>query len=421
MGSISWSSPFSSFGLSKLCAQDPTPVGRRTPKPHIVKPSIGAQLASAILDPRYQRVFHIALLAGLLYAGLYPFNFFPSNQVSWLQGQRGVRFGGYGEVRGVWAAPPERLPDASEGGLGFTVELWVTCSQAGPYINDLLSIYQSRDREPFAVEQSSTDLVIAGVVRNPQGQQKFRHMNIDDVFLPGASRFVTISTSKEATILYIGGLRQKTYPEMELAPENFRGTLLLGQTARAHQEWHGDIRGLAFYPKALTADEVAENYNAWRQGNWQELRTRASAVRIYPLDEGRGSVLHNRGNVGGDLIIPDSLRALHPVILAFPTRTDVTNLSDATLNLIGFVPLGGLLVLYLKNGGWTHARATAAAVGAGFVVSLFIELLQVFLPSRDSSLLDLINNTLGTGLGAWLGLNAWPRLRKMKHASLSRR
>jgi VanZ family protein len=29
-----------------------------------------------------------------------------------------------------------------------------------------------------------------------------------------------------------------------------------------------------------------------------------------------------------------------------------------------------------------------------------IELLQVYLPSRDSSLLDVINNSVGTALGA---------------------
>ncbi len=38
----------------------------------------------------------------------------------------------------------------------------------------------------------------------------------------------------------------------------------------------------------------------------------------------------------------------------------------------------------------------------GFCVSLTIELTQAYLPTRGSSLLDVINNTLGTAIGAFL-------------------
>jgi VanZ family protein len=40
------------------------------------------------------------------------------------------------------------------------------------------------------------------------------------------------------------------------------------------------------------------------------------------------------------------------------------------------------------------------AVVAGFVVSFAIEYLQAYLPSRDSSMRDLITNTLSTLIGA---------------------
>ena len=44
--------------------------------------------------------------------------------------------------------------------------------------------------------------------------------------------------------------------------------------------------------------------------------------------------------------------------------------------------------------------AVVLAVVAGFAVSLAIEWLQAYLPSRDSSLRDLICNTFGTFVGA---------------------
>ena len=39
------------------------------------------------------------------------------------------------------------------------------------------------------------------------------------------------------------------------------------------------------------------------------------------------------------------------------------------------------------------------AIAVGFAVSLAIELTQVWLPGRDSSLLDLTTNTMGSAIG----------------------
>jgi len=377
-----------------------------------VKPRIGVRLAVAsVSEARFRHVL-LALLASLLVAGLFPFNFLPANQVSWLQGTRGVRFYGYGEVRALQTAPGD-LTDSAEAGSGTTVELWIGCEGAGPEVSGVLAVYHSRDRKPFAIEQSMTDLILGGVVRDPQGRPEFRHMSLDEVLDAGAQHFVTITTSKDGTTIYLEGEPRKAYPSVELTRDNFDGILLLGQTPHGHQEWHGDVRGLAIYWKVLTPDEVAANYEAWRRGDWRELRTRAPAAAIYPFDERSGALVHNRGNRGGDLAIPLRLHALDPVMLAVPSHHDLTNVSDITLNIAGFVPFGGMVVVYLKNRRWSNAKAVMAAVAAGLVISLLIELLQVLLPSRDSSLLDVINNTLGSGIGAGLGVTARPWLQRM--------
>jgi len=81
---------------------------------------------------------------------------------------------------------------------------------------------------------------------------------------------------------------------------------------------------------------------------------------------------------------------------------------DVLLNLLLFVPLG----LALRAAGFPVARATLLA--AGF--SLAIELLQLGIPGRDTSLSDFLTNTAGAALGAWLAgtWRAWvfapPRL-----------
>ncbi len=67
-------------------------------------------------------------------------------------------------------------------------------------------------------------------------------------------------------------------------------------------------------------------------------------------------------------------------------------LADALLNIALFAPLGAALAL----AGWRTTRV----IGAGAVVSLLIELLQLFvITGRNASVGDVVFNTLGAGLG----------------------
>jgi glycopeptide antibiotics resistance protein len=96
---------------------------------------------------------------------------------------------------------------------------------------------------------------------------------------------------------------------------------------------------------------------------------------------------------------------LEPVWKPFRSRWDgwMTRgyWSDVVVNVAGFIPFGFFFALWFSLAPGV-ARPRLMALFLGFTISLAIETLQYFLPTRDSSMTDLLTNTMGTAIGvAW--------------------
>ncbi|WP_406623505.1 VanZ family protein [Acidovorax sp. SDU_ACID1] len=72
---------------------------------------------------------------------------------------------------------------------------------------------------------------------------------------------------------------------------------------------------------------------------------------------------------------------------------------DVNLNVAGYAPLGFLLALAGLRTGWPRAAVPVAAL-AGALLSLAMEYLQIYLPRRVPSNMDLALNAAGALLGA---------------------
>jgi VanZ family protein len=75
--------------------------------------------------------------------------------------------------------------------------------------------------------------------------------------------------------------------------------------------------------------------------------------------------------------------------------------ADLLTNILAYIPLGALVVWTMRLR--SRAVAIMAATLGGGLLSLSMESIQMFLPSRTSSNVDLAANILGTALGAALG------------------
>ena len=77
---------------------------------------------------------------------------------------------------------------------------------------------------------------------------------------------------------------------------------------------------------------------------------------------------------------------------------------DVVSNLLGYLPLGGLLAVAALRSGWRTARAIGTAIVLAAALSYVCEALQHFVPGRVPAHEDFVMNTAGAGAGALLAL-----------------
>jgi glycopeptide antibiotics resistance protein len=135
----------------------------------------------------------------------------------------------------------------------------------------------------------------------------------------------------------------------------------------------------------------------------------------------KGNVIADHGSSEVNLFIPERYLIARQTLLESPwSAFEPTSgyVQDILINIGGFVPFGFTLSAFLLATGWTK-RTTVLVVLTGFLVSLTIETLQVFLPTRDSDFTDVLTDTLGMWIGAslhrrwlpsWLRLFTWMRI-----------
>jgi glycopeptide antibiotics resistance protein len=79
--------------------------------------------------------------------------------------------------------------------------------------------------------------------------------------------------------------------------------------------------------------------------------------------------------------------------------------ADAVSNVLLFIPWGFLLAIWRTERGEGWLTTGLLALFTGFALSASVELIQLYAPSRTTSLVDLATNTVGSTVGALIG---WP-------------
>jgi hypothetical protein len=334
----------------------------------------------------------LILLCVVLYAGLNPFHA-PANQVAWVANTNAVRFGEHGTILNSGSFPPPG------GGVERSIEIW---AQPGLIedSNTLVAFYSPDSPLQLSLSQSESDLEIRIQSSSAWRSVKGWRMNIDDAFRDGKSAFWTVTFGHAGTAVYRDGKLVRSSPFTPSRNE-FSGWLVIGNSPIFHDSWSGVLRGLAIYDTALNQGQIARHYSSWTKAEAPVLSSDDACIALYLFNEHAGRVVYNRVHSENNLYIPPKYMVLRQTVLdpvwrAFNWSRGFWQ--DAFINVAGFIPFGWFLCAYLSARGLHMPALSASAMGAA--ISVFIELTQARLPTRDSSMSDLINNILGSIVGA---------------------
>jgi VanZ family protein len=346
---------------------------------------------------RLLRAICLCVLLCILVVGLWPFHS-PKNEVSWQNQRNGIHFGKHGSVASVGTF----RADGPANGTSCGIEMWLEPSRIQT-VGTILAFYRrSTDLVPFMIRQSVGDLVLQRA--SPTISGKNTRIYVDDVLSSARPIFLAISSDTTATFIYVDGELVRKIASFTVSKADLTGQLILGNSPTAGDNWGGKVYGLSIYNRALSEYEVSEHFADWNR----ERRVASSKIpgvaAIYLFNESKGRVAHNQVDPTTDLVIPERFFILHERFLELPWDEYHPGLAywkDVAINILGFVPLGFFYSLYLSS--VRHTKTVAGlTITLGFVVSLTIEILQAFLPTRDSGVTDLITNTLGTCAGVLL-------------------
>lgn len=337
---------------------------------------------------------------GIVFATLYPFRFHPSNDVRWIEGRKGLRFGRHGILLsegGLFSGPLENDSSCS-------VEVMLKPAFLSG-VSTFLVLSSASHGSQIRIQQYLDGLIIWRDLSQAGGRLHPVKRDVDHFFVRGQVMLLTLSSGPKGTSVYGNGQLLERFPSYTLSRDNLSGRLVFGTNAAHIDPWAGELLGLAFYGYELKPAQVAEHYQGWNSGQPGREENEDSQIALFLFDERKGEVVHNLYPHGANLLIPSFFLLPQKPFLAPPWKEfsrswDYVN--DVLRNIIGFVPLGFSFCGFLSFGQAKH-RAILFAILLGAATSFGVEILQAFIPYRESGLTDVITNTVGTAAGALFG------------------
>jgi glycopeptide antibiotics resistance protein len=345
----------------------------------------------------------------ILVFGLWPFNFFSTNNVAWLKSANGLNIKRHGIMYASTESKFQKpIPFYGEDG-DISIELWLKPeSNALNNPASILYLFDDLQSEIFSLSQVNSLLKIS-LPDSMNSAPNWRWL--ENTFFVGQQVWLAITSNKNKTIVYLNGKAAREYRNYSLATGNRTVSewhLVIGNNPFGQKPWIGEVYGLAIYNQSLTPEKVYDHYQKWQSNEILSFAKEIGTVALYPMDEQTGDVIHNIAYDRYHLVIPKQFKGLKKNFLKLSRNSlnlSLKSFQDMSINIIGFIPFGYLFFRYIGSLRYRKIpmwQLVIMTISAGVCLSLIVEMSQTFLPTRYSSITDFIFNTLGAAIGAYI-------------------
>jgi hypothetical protein len=343
--------------------------------------------------------FFIAVVVIMLIAGLKPRGYRIVNRVNFSPDGNGLRLTAPSIIfsKNIQPFKPLCAPDIS-----FTIEMRLTPSHNRTFdIARIISFCDSMNKERVIFGQFNHALIVKVIT-----DHKKIEFGCDSIFEGGMETTIAMASNKSGIKIFKDGVLKKSFLMRFANPEYvvYPLRIVIGNAPDGQTAWEGLMSGIRVYNKVLPEEKmVAMN----KPGTGFSFKSTIDDLCLlnYDFTNVVDRSVKNKAGPYPDLIVPIFFTILDKHILSAPWKDwiwDADTKLDFIVNFIGFMPFGFLLSCLLLSQGLSGKKTLFITLSAGALFSLFIELAQVFIPTRHSQLSDLFLNTFGAFCGAAL-------------------
>ena len=352
------------------------------------------------------------ILVITLFFGLKPEGYRFINQVEWLSHDNGIAFKGYGMIHS----------DKALGAIGITDSMTIIISMKSysnrRKLSRIISIVNIDGDELLTFDQWSNG-ISASFRRKGHNQRTRKYL----------SKALSTDSIRTIIIGICGGLlwlesENAKKRSVKLPPElksRFleNSSLFIGYSASGINPWHGELYRLTISTGCSrhninTGDSITMSDKDFFHYSY------GKPVADFLFKKKFDRRIVNKYPEKWDLLIP-----AYPKMHKYDWPQPITNITaqlkysrrsviiDLIVNLFGFIPLGAVFMLLFVNFRETYVSAFIFTSLIALLASTSIELLQIFIPTRTSQMIDIVLNTIGACIGTF-SIHFLPDIFKLK-------